>query len=189
MNIEAAKWLKTESNTQWLKTIETGVGNFENFYQTLSPEMVIWFWIGAVVGTITLITVTILLFRATIKALNTVLQSKDGWRPIQFYTCMWAGTALSAIAFAYHTKITNQPGWSVILAIGSLILISFVWFMIKRLRIIKAIGASIINFSLGAIVAPVVIQLSLLLIFMVLALIVFYIWTLFQPRTVYVVDR
>lgn len=174
---------------EWLKSVEAWLMNFADFYETLSPEMAIWFWIAVAVGIIALITGFILLFRATIKTLNNVLQSNDGWRPIRFSTCMWAGTSLATIALAYHTMTLNQQGWTVILAIGTLLLIGFLWFMIKKLRIIKAIGASLINFSLGAIIAPVVIQLSILLIFLFLALIAFYLWALFQPRTVYVAYR
>ena len=176
-------------NPAFLQHLEPLANALEAFYKGLSQEQHIWFWISAVVGVLLVVGGITLLLRWIIKVLNSILQSDAGWKPIRFFTCMWAGTGIWAIVTAFQLRAEHYAGWSVALAFGVVAVIGFLWLMVHRLKLLRALGASAANSSIGVILAPIVIQLGLLAVLIVVGLLALSIWAACQPQRVYVVNR
>ena len=181
--------MTTMNNPAFHQHLEALVNALEAFYNGLSQEQHIWFWISAAVVIVLVVGGTIFLLHAAIKGLNSVLQSDAGWKPIRFYTCMWAGTGIWAVVTAFQLRAENCSGWSVALAFGVVALIGFLWCMVRRLKLLRALGASVADSLIGVVLAPIVIQFGLLAILVVVGLLALSIWGAFQPQRVYVVNR
>lgn len=114
-----------------------------------------------------------------IRGLNTLLQSSEGWRPICFKSWMWVGSGICLLFTAWQMRSDAVSGWTVVAAVGALTILTFIWFMFRRLKLIRGIGAMIVNTAIGVIVAPLVIYSALF----ILVLIVLGIVCLFDRKS------
>lgn len=165
----------------WISKLIPVVESWARQYELLSQEQRIWFWIAATLALLTIVVTTIYLIYRTIRGLNTLLQSPEGWRPVCFKCWMWVGSGIWLILVAWKMRFEEVSGWTAAAAAGVLTIIGFVWFMFRRLKLMRGIGATVVNGSIGMIVAPVVIQSAALLLILVVAGIGLWIYAIFNP--------
>lgn len=178
---------------QWLSGVEPVIERGLAFYAGLPQEQRIWVWICAVLAISLLVAGIIAGLIVIVKGLNRLLQSRrkpyEGWKPIRFFTCMWAGMAIWAGITSIQLRSDNTAGWSVLLSAAIIGFACLGWFMVRRLDILRATAALATNSAFGVIIAPIIINLGLLIIIGVILLIGFSIWSSLQPQRIYVVNR
>jgi hypothetical protein len=157
-------------------------------YQALSHEQQIWLWIASIAGFILMIGGVVYLISLTLRSLNNLLQSPDGWRPINTKNWMWVGSGVYLLILAYQTRAGNHAGWSVPAAGGIVVITGFVYYLVRRLKILRAIGAFMANACIGAILAPIVIHSIILIVVLILICVALWISALFESRRVVYVE-
>lgn len=158
-------------------------------YEALSQEQAIWFWIAVTLAVFAIVAGISYLIYRTIRGLNTLLESPEGWRPVCFKSWMWVGTGMFLLLTAWQMESEAVPAWTVAAAAGALTILGFVWFTFRRLKLIRGIGATIVNTAIGMIIAPLVIYLGLFIIFLIVALIAWWFDRTFNSRRVLIVER
>lgn len=175
---------------EWINRIVPVIEVLADWYPKLSQEHQIWFWIGSVTGVLLLIGGFGYLIYRIFHGLNNLLQTGDGWRPINTKTWMWLGSGIWLLLVAHEMRTEEHPGWSVSAGCGALLICGYFWFMVRRLKFLRATGASVANACIGSILAPIVIQSVILLLLLIVVCIALWISALFNPgRVVYVVYR
>ena len=169
---------------EWVQKVAPTLDSLAIQYQGLSQEEQIWFWIGSTAGFLLLIGGVGYLIYRTFSGLNTLLQSADGWRPINTRNWMWIGSGIWLLHVAHEMRQDANPGWSVAAVCGVAATAAFLWFMVHKLKLLRAIGASIANSCVGIILAPIVIQSVLLVMLLIVACIALWIAALFETRRV-----
>lgn len=171
---------------EWVARCEPVFQKWATWYGGLTQEQLIWFWIAVALTAILILAGTYYVIYRTIRGLNTLLQSPEGWRPINFKSWMWIGSGFWLLTVAWQLHHEEVAGWTVAGAVGVLVILGFIWSMIYRFKLLRGIVAIIVNGIIGLIVAPLVIHLGLLIVFVILAGIALWIYSLFNPRRVVV---
>lgn len=178
----------TPTYPQWLKVTKPIIESLTLRYQTLSQEQQIWFWIVSTTALLLTVSIVSYLIYRTFRLLNDLLQSPTGWRPINVKSAMWVGTGIWLLLLANQTRSENLPGWSVPAACGIVVIVGFIYFMVRKLKILRAIGASVVNTCIGAILAPIVIHSVILIVVFILVCVALWISALFGSRRVVYVE-
>ncbi len=173
---------------QWLQKAIPIVESLAVKYQTLSQEQQIWFWIVSTTALLLTISIMSYLIYRTFRSLNHLLQSPDGWRPINAKSWMWVGTSIWLLLTAHRMHLDQNPGWSVAAVCGLLGNLGFGWFMAHKLGWCRAIGAIIANSCVGIILAPLIIQGVFLILIIIVTSILLWIRSLFGSRRVVYVE-
>lgn len=173
---------------QWLQKATPVIEAAAIRYQTFSQEQQIWLWIISLSALLLLIGVVSYLIYWSFRGLNNLLQSPEGWRPINSKSWMWVGTGIWLLLVARQMHQDQNPGWSVAGVCGLLAILGFGWFMARRLKWWRAIGGFIANSCVGIILAPIVIQWVFLILILIVACILWWIYCLFAPRRVVYVE-
>ena len=176
------------SNPQWLQKAILIVESLAVRCQSLSEEQQIWLWIASMTTLLLVVSVVSYLTYRSFRGLNNLLQSPEGWRPINSKCWMWVGTGIWLLLVAHRMHQDQNPGWSVAAVCGLLAILGFGWFMIRRLKWWRAIGGFTVNSCVGIILAPIVIQWVFLILILIVACILWWIYCLFAPRRVVYVE-
>jgi hypothetical protein len=156
-------------------------------YEMLSQEHQIWFWIVGILPLISVVVATGYMIYRVIRCLNALLQTPEGWCPVQFKCWMWVGSGIWLLFLSHSMRMDEIPAWSVVLFCGILTILLFVWYMYRRLKFLRGTAATVLNSGLGLVVAPVVIQSVLLLVTLLLACVIMWIHAVSNTsRVVYV---
>lgn len=175
-------------NAPWLQKAIPIIESLVVHYQILSQEQKIWLWIISTTALLLLIGVFFYLIYSSFRGLNNLLQSPDGWRPINVKSGMWIGSAIWLLLVAHKMHQDQNPGWSVAVVCGLLAILGFGWFMIQRLKWWRAIGAFIANSCVGIILAPIIIQSVFFVLILIVACLLLWIYALFGTRRVVYVE-
>lgn len=173
---------------EWFASLIPVIESWVTKYEVLSQEQRIWFWIAAAVVVLLTLGVAVYAVCRVIQALNTMLQSPDGWRPIRFKCWMWIGSGFWLLFLAHDLRTEKLAGWTVAAAAGVLVILGFIWFIIRRLKFLRGIGATFVNGGIGLVVAPVVIHSVILVLTLIIACIVMWIYAAFNDRRVVYVE-
>ncbi len=173
-----------EKIVEWLDEFSPHIEWAIERYEMLSQEHRIWFWIVAVLVSLSVLSAAGYVIYRIIRGLNTLLQSPQGWRPIRFISWMWVGSGIWLLFVAHSMRMEEVPAWSVALVSGILTILGFVWFMYSRLKFLRGTGATLVNSSIGLVVAPVVIHSLILVIVLIVGCIFLWIYASFNSRRV-----
>lgn len=167
---------------EWLNRMLPAIEALTDRYEMLSQEHQIWFWIASIGGVLLLIgSISYLIYRV-VRGLNNLLQTADGWRPINTRTWMWLGSGVWLLLVAHDMHSEALAGWSLVAVCGVLLICGYFWFMVRKLKFLRAMGASVANACIGIVLAPIIIQSIILLLLVIVICIGLWINAIFNPR-------
>ncbi len=177
----------------WIAKLDPLLEQAAAFYETISSEQKLWVGIGVVLALLLLIALFVAVFVMTVNGLNHLLRGRNepyrDWKPIRWFTCLWSGVALWAFYGALSLRSSETTGWTLLLAAAVITAGGLIWFVIRRVGLLRGGAALLVTSGFGAILAPILYFLGIVAVALAIILLLIGAWLHIESRTVYVRSR